>query len=208
MSGQAIDLVFGIAILIMSVVIHEVSHGYVANILGDPTARHAGRLTLNPISHIDPIGSVLVPLVTFFTAGAIFGWAKPVPYNPYNLRNGRWGPALVAFAGPGSNLVIAVVFSILAHVSLASGVIPPTALGLMASIVYINLLLCVVNLVPIPPIDGSKILFALLPYQWRGVETFLTRYSLFIILFLILFGWQFLSPVIDTIIKFAFNILI
>jgi len=103
--------IFIIAILILSVVIHEVSHGYVAQMLGDPTARLAGRLTLNPIKHIDPLGSVVIPALLVITgANFLFGWAKPVPYNPYNLRYGRWGEALVAGAGPVTNILFLVPF--------------------------------------------------------------------------------------------------
>ncbi len=101
-----------IVVLIFSVILHEVAHGYAANALGDPTARLAGRLTLNPIPHIDIVGSVLIPAFLVFThAGILFGWAKPVPYNPFNLKHRRWGETLVAFAGPGTNLFIAVVFA-------------------------------------------------------------------------------------------------
>ena len=112
-------LVFQIVILIFSVVIHEVSHGAAAEALGDPTARDMGRLTLNPIPHIDPVGSVLVPLILIFSGtGFIVGWAKPVPYNPNNLIRTKWAEPLVAFAGPAANLVMAILFSILIHLVL------------------------------------------------------------------------------------------
>src|SRR3989344_8193335 len=107
---MTIDVIFPIIILLLSVVFHEVSHGFVAYFLGDPTAKLAGRLTLNPLKHLDPIGSVLVPLLTYSAGGFIFGWAKPVPYNPYNLKAGRWGPALVGVAGPGGPLLLARLF--------------------------------------------------------------------------------------------------
>src|SRR3989338_5580912 len=107
------EFIFQIAILIMSVVIHEVSHGYSASMLGDQTARYQGRLTLNPIKHLDFVGSFLVPLSSYFLGGFIFGWAKPVPYNPYNLRPGRWSEAIVASAGPVSNIILAIIFGIL-----------------------------------------------------------------------------------------------
>ena len=106
-------LIIQIAILLMSVVIHEVSHGAMANYLGDPTAKYAGRLTLNPIKHLDPFGSILIPLFLLIVQSPfLFGWAKPVPYNPYNLRNKKWGSAMVAAAGPGSNLIIALIFGL------------------------------------------------------------------------------------------------
>src|SRR3989344_1310585 len=116
-----IDFLFQIAILIMSVVIHEVSHGYAASMLGDETARYQGRLTLNPIKHIDPVGSVVVPAISYFLGGFIFGWAKPVPYNPYNLKPGRWSEAIVAIAGPLSNLSLALIFGALLRISLSGG---------------------------------------------------------------------------------------
>src|SRR5262245_29317731 len=107
------DFLFIIIILIMSVVVHEVSHGFAALALGDPTAKYAGRLTLNPFYHLDPIGSVLVPILGYLSGGIIIGWAKPVPFNPYNLRDARWGEALVALAGPVSNIILAIIFSLI-----------------------------------------------------------------------------------------------
>ncbi len=154
-----------IAALIMSIVIHEVAHGFMANYLGDPTARLAGRLTINPISHIDPVGSIVIPALLYMSnAGLLFGWAKPVPYNPYNLKNQRWGEALVAAAGPGTNILIALVFSIVIRLS---GSIGGSAafVEILGYIVYINILLACFNMIPIPPLDGSKILAAFLPYR-------------------------------------------
>lgn len=158
------DIIFLVLILIFSVIIHEVSHGYMANYLGDPTARLAGRLTLNPIPHIDLLGSIIVPALMALTPGVgIIGWAKPVPYNPYNLRNQKWGEALVAFAGPGSNLAIALFFSILVRLDMFS----PAFESISLVVIYINIVLAVINLIPIPPIDGSKIVSALLPFHLR-----------------------------------------
>src|SRR3989338_10042971 len=158
------DILFMIVVLVFSVVIHEVAHGAVANALGDPTARLQGRLTLNPMAHLDWFGSVLVPLVFFMTSGFAFGAAKPVPYNPYNLKNQRWGPALVAVAGPFSNFVLAGVFAVLFHavgvLQTQQGVVLAQIFGI---IVFINLLLAVFNLVPIPPLDGSRVFYAFMP---------------------------------------------
>ena len=159
-----INFVFFIAILIVSVVIHEISHGYVANMLGDPTAKLAGRLTLNPISHLDPVGSFIVPVLMFFTTGFMFGWAKPVPYNPYNLRNQRWGTALVGAAGALANLLLALVFGVLIRLGPLLG-LPDAFLQISVLIVILNLLLAVFNLIPVPPLDGSKVLFSLLPQR-------------------------------------------
>ncbi|MBI2048791.1 MAG: site-2 protease family protein [Parcubacteria group bacterium] len=195
------DFIFSIAILIMSVVIHEVSHGFVAHALGDPTAKYEGRLTLNPLRHLDPVGSVIVPALTYLLGGFIIGWARPVPYNPYNLRNQKWGPAAVGIAGPLSNIAVAVVFGLV--VRFGAGALPVSFLSVSALIVLINLILAVFNLVPVPPLDGSKVLFALLPYRLLRVQEFLERYGLFVLFFFIFFLWRFLSPVITFLFRFV-----
>ncbi len=156
-------------IFIFSVIIHEVSHGLAALWLGDPTAKYMGRLTLNPISHVDPIGSILVPAITFIAGGFIFGWAKPVPYNPYNLRDQKYGPALVGAAGPVSNIAIALVFGFFLRILLVTGKVSVSDGGLVATVfayaIMINILLAFFNLIPFPPLDGSKLLFAVLPIR-------------------------------------------
>jgi Zn-dependent protease len=189
------DFIFIIIILIMSVVIHEVSHGYAALGLGDPTAKYQGRLTLNPISHLDPIGSFLAPLLGYFAGGFIIGWAKPVPFNPYNLRNQRWGEAMVAIAGPLSNISLAIVFGLV--IRFAGGVLGQAFLNLAGFVVLINITLAIFNLIPIPPLDGSKILFALLPYKWQGLRESFEKYGLILVFIFIFFLWQFMSPVIN-----------
>ena len=166
-------MLFTVAVLILSVIVHEIAHGYAANALGDPTAKLAGRLTLNPIPHIDPIGSVLIPgLMVLTNAGMLFGWAKPVPYNPYNLKNQRWGEAIVGIAGVATNLALAIVFALIARFSLASG--EQVFAGLAAIICYVNLFLGLFNLIPFPPLDGFTVLRGLLPYRMsvslRAVE--------------------------------------
>lgn len=188
------EALFGILILIMSVVVHEVSHGYAADQLGDPTARLAGRLTLNPVKHLDLFGSILVPLLTFFTGGFIFGWARPVPYNPYNLK-GKWGDALVAAAGPVSNLSLALLFGLL--VRFGASVLPSAFIQLSLIVVLINIVLMTFNLIPVPPLDGSKILFAFLPHQYDRLRMMLERYGFLIVLLVVLFLWQALSPLIS-----------
>jgi len=194
MQAEAIDFIFSIAVLIMSVVIHEVSHGVAANSLGDPTAKYEGRLTLNPLKHLDPFGSVFLPIFTYAIGGFIFGWAKPVPYNPYNLRNQKWGPAVVSIAGPASNIFIALVFS-LALRSFAD--LATTALfQISAMIILINILLAVFNLVPIPPLDGSKVLFAFLPTGWYQLQFFLEQYGFLALLVFILLFWPYVLPVV------------
>ncbi len=194
---QEIDFIFSILILIMSVVVHEVSHGYVANILGDPTARLEGRLTLNPIKHLDPVGSVIVPSITYFLGGFIFGWARPVPYNPYNLRNQRWGTALVASSGALANFLIAAVFGLLIRFSPALGIASEAFITIAGTVVFLNLILGVFNLVPVPPLDGSKVLFSLLPYRLRFIQDFLEQYWLFLVFILIFFLWSFIFPVVN-----------
>lgn len=194
---QEVDIIFNVAILILSVVIHEVSHGFVANILGDGTARHAGRLTLNPIKHLDPVGSVLVPLLTASTGGFVFGWAKPVPYNPYNLKDQKWGEAKVAAAGPLANLLIAIVFGVILRFGVGSVGLSPATLDMLYRIVNINILLAVFNLVPIPPLDGSKVLFSILPYHLRRIQDFMEQYWLIFIVIFIFFIGGILSPIVE-----------
>ena len=187
-----ISFIFAIAILIMSVVIHEVSHGYMAYYFGDVTAKMAGRLTLNPFSHLDMVGSVIVPTIAFMTTGFIFGWAKPVPYNPYNLRNAKIAEPMVALAGPLSNFTVALVFGSL----MRFGVIPLELLQPASLIVLINIVLGTFNLVPIPPLDGSKVLFALLPPRLMYVRHFLERNWFWFVFFFIFFVWKMFLPII------------
>ena len=190
-----VEFIFVLGILVFSVIAHEISHGYMAEYLGDPTARLAGRLTLNPIPHIDLFGSIILPaLMAVLNTGFIIGWAKPVPYNPYNLSRPRFGGALVALAGPLSNLALAVSFGLLIRFSSAIG-LSETFIYLASFVVLINCLLAFFNLLPIPPLDGSKILFAFLPYHFEYFQGFLERYGFFILIFTILFLWRFLVPV-------------
>ena len=157
-------LIFFLLALIFSIIVHEVSHGFAAELQGDPTARLQGRLTLNPIPHIDPIGSVLIPaILVFANTGFLFGWAKPVPYNPYNLRNQKWGEAIVAAAGPGVNILLALVFGLVVRFGI--GTLPPAFIELAGVVVFINIMLAFFNLIPIPPLDGSKLLKSILPYR-------------------------------------------
>jgi len=167
-----------------------------ANSLGDPTAKYQGRLTLNPIKHLDPVGSIIVPAVTYLIGGFIFGWARPVPYNPYNLRNQKWGPAMVAAAGPLSNISMALIFGLLIRFGGGAGFLSPAFLQIAMLIVLINLVLAVFNMVPIPPLDGSKVLFALIPYRYHHIQRFLEHYGLFLLLIFIFFFWGIILPVI------------
>lgn len=191
-----IDFIFSILVLIFSVVVHEVSHGYSAYLLGDNTAKYQGRLTLNPIKHLELFGSIILPVVSYLTGGFIIGWAKPVPFNPYNLRNQKWGEAIVAVAGPLSNICIAVFFGLLIRFGIASQ-FGQAFLYISSMIVMINLVLATFNLVPIPPLDGSKILFSLLPYNMQYVRNFLERNQLFLVLIFVFFLWQLVAPVVS-----------
>ena len=194
------EFIFQIAILLFSVVIHEVSHGAVAYALGDPTAKNEGRLTLNPISHLDFFGSIFLPIILYMSAGFIFGWAKPVPYNPYNLKNQKYGPAMVGIAGPLSNFLIALVFGVLIRFS---GVLnlPAAFLQIAFFIAFLNLILAVFNLVPIPPLDGSKVLFAFLPARSIEFQEIFERYGIFLLLIFIFFFSGIILPVVTFLLR-------
>lgn len=190
-----------IIILIFSVVLHELAHGYMADYLGDPTARLAGRLSLNPMRHLDWMGSVIIPFFLVISgAPFLFGWAKPVPFNLYNLKNQRWGASLVALAGPISNLLIVGVFALLLHLSIFS----PAVLAFFMNIIIINIALAVFNLVPIPPLDGHYILFDLLPSRFDAFKDQLRRIAWPLLILFVLFGWQIIAPLVSGI----FNLLV
>jgi Zn-dependent protease len=210
-------IVFEFLVLIFSAVLHEVAHGYEAERLGDDTARRAGRLTLNPLKHLDPFMSFLMPLLLFLTTGFFFAGAKPVPYNPNNLKNPRVDSVKVAFAGPITNLFIALVFGILSAImplagaakdiffnDILSGGSPvfngplDGAFFFFLIIVYINVLLGIFNLVPIPPLDGSKLLFLILPPTQATYKFmhFMEQWGLILVLVFVFFGFQIIFPVI------------
>ncbi|HOY84994.1 MAG: site-2 protease family protein [Candidatus Cloacimonetes bacterium] len=172
-SDKTIEMVLtGIIILIVfySIIIHEVSHAVVSFWLGDDTAKRAGRLSLNPLKHIDWFGTVILPLIMYFTAGVIWGYAKPVPLNPYNYKNIKQGIGLSALAGPASNLLIAIVFALLYHLSPGNQLLA----YIFQMVVFFNLLLAFFNLIPVPPLDGSKVLGMVLPddayWRWMAQE--------------------------------------
>ncbi len=182
----------------MSVVIHEVSHGFVALRFGDKTALYAGRLTLNPLKHLDLFGSIILPgLLILSHSPFMFGWAKPVPYNPANLTNKKWGTIAVASAGVLANLFIAVLFGLILRFSINSAV-PDKFVFIISSIVLVNLGLAIFNLVPIPPLDGSKILFSLLPVSFYSLIVFLEQYSLILIVVFIFFFADSLYPIMTS----------
>lgn len=192
------DSIFFIAILIMSVVIHEVSHGFVALRFGDKTALYAGRLTLNPLKHLDMFGSIILPAFLVFTHSPfLFGWAKPVPYNPENLTNKKWGTVAVAAAGVLVNLSIAIFFGLILRFSLNTTEVPVKFISIVSTIVIVNLGLAIFNLVPISPLDGSKILFSLLPRSFYKIISFMEEYSLVLILVFIIFLSDGLYPILS-----------
>lgn len=187
-------MIFFVLVIIVSAIIHEYAHGWMANQLGDPTARLAGRLTLNPKAHLDLFGSIILPILLIPT-GLLFAYAKPVPYNPYNLRDQKWGAVWVAIAGPVSNLCLAFVFGVaLQLMPITSPMIP-----FLFTIVYANVLLAVFNMVPIPPLDGSKLLLAVLPHSAYQVRMMLERYGFVLLLLFIFVGFQYLRPIIQAI---------
>lgn len=209
MEVTILTTIFSIFVLIYSIIIHEYSHGWMADRLGDDTAKHAGRLTLNPIPHIDPIGSIILPVLLIFSnAGFVLGWAKPVPFNPYNLSDKKYGSAKVAIAGPASNFILALIFGLILRflpVDLLVNYNIAVFAQLLSTIVWINLLLMVFNLIPIPPLDGSKVLLTFLP--WRYQETMLKfeQYGMFV---LFIFIFLLFPVVISPIVSFLFNVIV
>ncbi len=186
----------------ISVILHEISHGYAANAMGDPTAKYAGRLTLNPLKHLDPIGSFLLPVFTYLSGGFILGWAKPVPFNPHNLKNQKWGPAIVGLAGPLANIIVIIIFGLIVRLESALSFLPISFFQFAAVIVLVNLQLTILNLIPIPPLDGSRIIQAFLPYKWQRLQYILERYSFFFALILIFFVWQYaFLPIVINLFK-------
>ena len=192
-----------ILVLLFSVVVHEYAHGWMAYQCGDGTAKALGRLTLNPLPHIDPFMSILMPIFFYFTLGFAFGGAKPVPINPYNFRNPSQDIIKVSIAGPASNFILAVIFALLARIMKILGLyaLPfgGLFLGIFAFGVFLNLLLGAFNLIPIPPLDGSKLLITLLPrelaYRFESIGMF---GLILIILFINLF-WPILFMIISSI---------
>lgn len=203
-----------LVILIFSAILHEVAHGLVAERLGDPTARLAGRISLNPKSHIDPYMTIFLPLMTYFLGGVILGGAKPVPVDPFNLRDGRKDLALVSLAGPGTNFMIVLFFALICHLFFPglslSTITNSSLLGFfVGTVVYINLMLGLFNLLPIPPLDGSKIFALLLPEGTAQAFMSLQSIGFLILIFLLFFpiGGFSLMDFISNLLSFSTKLL-
>lgn len=192
-AGSGLNILAQILGLAIAVILHEVSHGYVALRLGDPTAYYAGRLTLNPMKHIDLWGTIILPLMLIISTGGqfVFGWAKPVPVNYHNLRAGKYGPVIVALAGPLTNFVLLVLFAILARFSPVDTALPL----LFVTIALTNGVLMLFNLIPIPPLDGSKVLYLFLEDRPDIIQN-LERYSMYFLIALLLVGSRLLSSIV------------
>jgi Zn-dependent protease len=194
-------------VIVLSATFHEYAHGFAAHALGDDTAKQMGRLTLNPIKHLDVWGTVVVPLLFILTAGSFIGWAKPVPYNPLNLRDKRYGSLKVAIAGPASNILIAIILGIALRFFNMTLIAADTTgafafelvVQLVAFIVYVNIFLALFNLIPVPPLDGSKIVFDLIPGSARVLE----RIGFFGVAIALLVAFYILNPVA----QFLFNLI-
>jgi Zn-dependent protease len=193
--------IFIIIVLIFSAIVHEYMHGWTANELGDPTAKNAGRLTLNPLAHLDLWGSVVLPVFLYYTTGFIFGYAKPVPYNPFNLRDPKYDPVKVALAGPLSNLALAIFFGLFVRFVPLENQFLAQLLGV---IVEINLILFVFNILPIPQLDGSRVIFPFLP---RPIQEFYARTEAFGTIIALMFVIV-AFPVILIIEQFLFKIIV
>lgn len=207
------DLLLGFPILIFSIILHEVAHGYAADRMGDPTARLSGRLTLNPLPHIDPLMSVALPLLLILSGSpVIFGAARPVPIDPFNFREGRKDMGLVGLAGPGTNLALALLAAFLAKILILLNLSLPFSsliLSLLYLTVFYNLLLAAFNLLPIPPLDGSRILAAVLPKEGTRFLDSLEPYGIFILFFFLLFpiGGFSLGYIIFNLVSFWMRLL-
>lgn len=219
-----LEIIFIFAVLIFSIVIHEYAHGYAAYLLGDPTAKYQGRLTLNPLAHVDIFGTIILPIIMYLTAGFAIGWAKPVPYNPLNLRDQKWGPLKVALAGPGANLSIALFFggltrlvplssshkfNLISNLLSQNGNLSQTHLEVLFislfTIVLINTLLAVFNLIPVPPLDGSKIIYSFVPQRYKLTIMRLEAFGFIILIALLFLG---LFNVIWTIVLWIVQVLV
>ncbi len=197
------NLLIQLPILIFSIILHEYAHGWMAERRGDDTARVMGRLTFNPLPHLDPIGSIILPLFALLAGGPIIGWAKPVPVNPYRLNDPKRDMIFVGLAGPASNILLAIACSAAMYIMKLTGQLDPLLFKILYFAVFINILLPVFNLVPVPPLDGSRIVAGLLPsnlsYEYSKIEP----YGFFIVIFLLYTGvlWRIIIPIVSILVR-------
>lgn len=205
LQGQIDLFLIWVAALVVAITVHEFAHAFTADRLGDPTPRSQGRLTLNPLSHLDPLGTLMILLVRF-------GWGRPVQFDPYNLENPRRDAAIISFAGPASNFILAIVFAVIIRISFAIGFEPGIVAGILAPFILLNVILGVFNLLPIHPLDGGKILVGLLPADLaRDWDRILQQYGIFLLLILILplfGGAPLVSILIGPTIQFILHLLL
>ncbi|MDC0932016.1 site-2 protease family protein [Methylophilaceae bacterium] len=194
--------------IIFAITVHEAAHGYAAKYFGDMTAFHLKRISLNPLRHIDPLGTIILPALLFFLqAGFIFGWAKPVPVNFSNLRNPKKDMLWVALAGPGANLIMAILWTIVYSNQQLVPSIGQNFISVMAVAgIQINIVLMVLNLLPLPPLDGGRVAVSLLPYPWSSKLAGLERYGFFILIFLLATGL--LGAILSPLIRISQNIIL
>lgn len=194
---DAITTIFSLLILLCSATIHEVAHGVMAVRLGDPTPRVLGRITLNPLKHLDLVGSILLPLLLFFTSSPVlFGWAKPMPFDLRNIPDKRWGPMKIALAGPAVNILIALLFSGISYALFSFEMLGAGFATIASLVILINLSLAIFNLMPIPPLDGHYVLFAVLPQSWSHRLEALRGQSIIFMFIAVFVLWQFFSPAV------------
>ncbi|HSH31907.1 MAG TPA: site-2 protease family protein [Candidatus Saccharimonadales bacterium] len=197
------DIIYLLIALVMALTLHEFAHAFMGDYLGDQTARAEGRLTLNPAAHIDPFMTLLLPLMLILLKSpVIFGAAKPVPFNPWAVRYGKWGAALVAVAGPLTNLFIAVFFAVCLNL------LPGGSRELFLAIIQVNLAFFVFNLIPFPPLDGSRVLYAAAPYGVRQVLDQIERAGLAAVALFLFVGFPLISPVMASIIGVIMGFLV
>ncbi|MEA3328695.1 MAG: site-2 protease family protein [Candidatus Omnitrophota bacterium] len=200
MKGRMVETLIAVLVFLPAVTVHEFAHGWMANKLGDPTARNAGRLTLNPLAHIDPVGTIILPAMLILSGSRIiFGWAKPVPVNFANLDNPRRDMIWVGLAGPGANILLALITALI----IRSGLISPEFLNLLAMVILINLILAIFNLIPIPPLDGSRVLAGVLSPEQSYAYSKIEPYGFFIVIALLWMGLlrKVLLPIVYFLLK-------